>query len=124
MNTLSLFFPIFGNPAAKVKTKSRIAKQGILKAVLIAQTFLALSFLALYIFQTGDLIRLSYQVKNTEQTIDELSAVSIISSNDSASQSYLAEIEAKIAQLDFVPVDAIKYLPLPPNRLAKKYPTE
>lgn len=119
MNTLSLHFPLFGNLQARTKTKSKVAVKIIFKAILISQGLLLLCLLGFYVFQIGDLIKLSYTVQTSKQQIKGMATGNLGLEVDSASQSYLVAIEEKLSQLDFVKVENIKYLPIPPNRIAK-----
>lgn len=120
MNTLSLHFPVFGNIGARTRVKSKVATKIIFKAILVSQGFLLLCLLGFYIFQIGNLIELSYTIQTSERQIKELIVDNMSLENGSASQSYLASIEQRLSQLNFVQVENIKYLPISPNRIAKK----
>lgn len=113
MQTISIQLPLI---IAKPIELDRIL---LLKIALTAGVALFLLSTAFYIFQMGDLIKLTYQISASEAGIAEINQSNLLLKAESINELSLASIEQKIQKLDFVEQGNVKYIPIPQNYLVK-----
>lgn len=72
-----------------------------------------------YLYQLGDIVETSYQLNNEQAQLEKQLEEKAALESQAAKMISLAEIEGQIQQLNFVPVQKVKYLSLERKTLAQ-----
>lgn len=114
-NTLTLNLPIF------VKYPFCLLKQGVgSKIIIFVIAGLIFFLLGFYLFQIGEIVKLNYLLKNSEQELKNISEQKLDLTGKTAELFSFQELEKELKDFNFVRVSEVKYIPISAEYLAKE----
>ncbi|MDI6883451.1 MAG: hypothetical protein QMC93_03270 [Patescibacteria group bacterium] len=115
-NTLTVNLPIF------VKYPFCLLKQGVgSKIIIFVIAGLIFFLLGFYLFQIGEIVKLNYLLKNSEQELKNISEQKLDLTGKTAELFSFQELEKELKDFNFVRVSEVKYIPISAEYLVKGF---